>query len=70
MKWILFYFNLFICLSIYLKPQWILKIAAPIPRMLKYSVVHSFLNSLPIFINVASKFIVCKYLYIKTLYSL
>ena len=35
---------------------------APIPPMLKYSIVHNFLNSLPILIKFVSKFMVCKVL--------
>ena len=37
--------------------------AAPIPPMLKYSVVHKYLNSPPILIKFASKFLVSKVLY-------
>ena len=39
--------------------------AAPIPPMLKYSVVHNFLNSPPILIKFISKFMVCKVIYFK-----
>ena len=44
--------------------------AAPIPPMLKYSVVHKFLNSPPILIKFESKSIVCKVLYFKAQYAL
>ena len=35
---------------------------APSPTMLKYSIIHSFLNSPPILIKFVSSFIVCKVL--------
>ena len=44
--------------------------AAPIPPMLKYSVVHNFLNYAPILIKFVSKFNVCKTLYFKAQYAL
>ena len=44
--------------------------AAPIPPMLKYSVVHNFLISLPILIKFVSKFMFCKELYFETQYAL
>ena len=44
--------------------------AVPIPPMLKYSIVHNFLNSLPIYIKFVSKFIVCKVLYFIAQYAL
>ena len=37
--------------------------ASRIPPMLKYSIVHNFLNSPPILIEFVSKFIVCLVLY-------
>ena len=43
--------------------------AAPIPPMLKYSIVHNFLNSPPIFIKFVSKFMFCKALYFETQYA-
>ena len=44
--------------------------AAPIPPMLKYSVVYNLLNCPPIVIKFESKFIVCKVLYFKAQYFL
>ena len=44
--------------------------AVPIPPMLKYSIVHNFLNSPPILIKFVSKFIVGKVLYFKAQYAL
>ena len=44
--------------------------AAPIPPMLKYSVVYNLLNFPPILIKYVSKFIVCKVLYFKAQYLL
>ena len=44
--------------------------AAPIPPMLKYSIVHNFLNSIPLFIKLVSKFTVCKALYFAVKYAL
>ena len=44
--------------------------AAPIPPMLKYSVVYNSLNFLPILIKFVSKFIVCKVLYSRAQYLL
>ena len=35
---------------------------APILPKLKYSIVHNFLNSLPILVKLASKFMICKVL--------
>ena len=43
--------------------------AAPIPPMLKYSVVNNFINP-PILITFVSKLIVCKVLYFKAQYYL
>ena len=39
--------------------------AAPIPPMLKYSIVYNLLNFPPILIKFVSEFIVCKVLYFK-----
>ena len=44
--------------------------AAPIPPMLKYSIVHNFLNSPPILIKFVSTFMFCKVLYFKAQYAL
>ena len=44
--------------------------AAPIPPMLKYSVVYNLLNFPPILIKFVSKFIVCKVLSFKAQYLL
>ena len=44
--------------------------AAPIPPMLKYSVVYNLLNCPPIVIKFESKLIVCKVLYFKAQYFL
>ena len=44
--------------------------AAPIPPMLKYSIVYNLLNFPPILIKFVSKFIVCKVLYFKAQYLL
>ena len=44
--------------------------AASIPPMLKYSVVHNFLNSPPILIKFMSKIMVCKALYFEVQYPL
>ena len=43
---------------------------APIPPMLKYSIVYNLLNFPPILIKFVSKFIVCKVLYFKAQYLL
>ena len=43
---------------------------APIPPMLKYSIVYNLLNFPPILIKFVSKFIVCKVLYFKVQYLL
>ena len=44
--------------------------AAPIPPMLKYSIVYNLLNFPPILIKFVSKSIVCKVLYFKAQYLL
>ena len=44
--------------------------AAPIPPMLKYSIVYNLLNFQPILIKFVSKFIVFKVLYFKAQYIL
>ena len=44
--------------------------AASIPPMLKYSIVHNLLNFPPILIKFVSKIIVCKVLYLKAQYLL
>ena len=44
--------------------------AAPIPPMLKYSIVYNLLNFPPILIKFMSKFIVCKVPYFKAQYLL
>ena len=44
--------------------------AAPIPPMLKYSIVYNLFNFPPILIKFVSKFIVCEILYFKALYHL
>ena len=55
---------------IFMKPHLIFKMVAPIPPMLKYSIVYSLLNFQPILIKFVSKFIVCKVLYFKAQYLL
>ena len=44
--------------------------AAPIPPMLKYSIVHNVLNSPPILIKFVLKFIVCKVLHFEAQFAL
>ena len=44
--------------------------AGPIPPMLKYSIVHNFLNSPPILIKLVSNFVVCEVIYLKAQFSL
>ena len=44
--------------------------AAPIPPMLKYSIVYNLLSFPPILIKFVPKFIVCKVLYFKAHYIL
>ena len=43
---------------------------APIPPMLKYSIVYNLLNFPLILIKIVSEFIVCKVLYLKAQYLL
>ena len=49
----------------FMKPHQIFKMAAPIPLMLKYSIVYNLLDFPPILIKFVSKLIVCKVLYFK-----
>ena len=55
---------------IFMKPNYIFKMAAPIPPMLKYSIVYNLLNFPPILIKFVSKFIVCIVIYFKVQYLL
>ena len=50
---------------IFMKPHYLIKMAAPIPQIVKYSIVYNLLNFQPIFIKFMPKFIVCKVLYFK-----
>ena len=52
------------------KPHLIFKMASCKPAMLKYSVVHNFLNSPLILIKFLSKFMVCEFLYFEAQHAL
>ena len=47
-----------------------IQMAAPIPPMLKYSIVRNFLNSPPILIKFVSKFMACKVLHSEAQFAL
>ena len=55
---------------VFMKPHYIFKMAAPIPSVLKYSIVYNLLNVPPILLKFVSEFIVCKNLYFKAQYLL
>ena len=54
----------------FMKPHYIFKMAAPVPPLLKYLIVHNLLNFPSILIKFVSKFTVCKVLYFKAQYLL
>ena len=55
---------------IFMKSHYIFKMAAPIPPMLKCSIVYNLLNFPPILIKFVSEFIICKVFYFKAQYIL